>query len=108
MAPEALADPRVLALCARTRCEADPETAFPTYFSGGVEVELRDGRRLRRHVRVNRSAGERALGEAEVSAKFLAAAGPVFDSARAERARQAILALDRAPVREAARALAAP
>jgi 2-methylcitrate dehydratase PrpD len=107
LAPEALRDPRILALCARTRCEADPDTAFPAYFSGGVEVELADGRRLRRHVRVNSGAGERALDEAAASAKFLAAAGMAFDAARAERARQAILAVDRAPVRETARALAA-
>lgn len=108
LAPEALKDPRALALCALTRCEADPETAFPAYFSGGVEVELRDGRRLRRHVRVNSGAGERALDEAGASAKFLAAAGMTLNAAHAERARQAILAIDRAPVRETARALAAP
>ncbi len=105
--PEALADPRVLALAARARCEADPDTAFPAYFSGGVEVTLADGRRLRRHVRVNSGAGERALDAAGASAKFLAAAGMVLDAARAERACQAILAIDRVPVRETARALAA-
>jgi 2-methylcitrate dehydratase PrpD len=105
--PEALADPRVLALCARARCEADPDTAFPAYFSGGVEVELTDGRRLRRHVRVNSGAGERALDAAGASAKFLAAAGMVLDEKRAQHACDAIFALDRAPVRETARALAA-
>jgi 2-methylcitrate dehydratase PrpD len=96
----ALADPEVLALCARSRCEADPETAFPVYFSGGVELELADGRRLRRHVRVNSGAGERALDVAGASAKFLAAAGMHLPPEAARRACDAVLAIDTKPLRE--------
>ena len=98
--PTALADPEVLALCARSRCEADPETAFPVYFSGGVELELADGRRLRRHVRVNSGAGERALDVAGASAKFLAAAGMHLSPEAARRACDAVLAIDTKPLRE--------
>ncbi len=72
--PQALADPQVLALALKVRCQADPETAFPTYFSGGVEVTLRDGRILRRHVRVNSGAGERSMETDAVASKFMAAA----------------------------------
>jgi len=32
----------VLTLYARSRCEADPDTAFPACFSGGVEDPIRD------------------------------------------------------------------
>jgi 2-methylcitrate dehydratase PrpD len=98
--PEALKDPAVLALCERTECASDPETAFPAYFSGGVELELADGQRLRRHVRVNSGAGERALSADEASAKFAAAAGMVLSSDHASRARDAILSLDTRRVRD--------
>lgn len=98
--PDALRDPAVLALCERTDCEADPETAFPTYFSGGVEITLTDGRRLHRHVRVNSGAGERALDVAGASTKFTAAARMSITADHAERARQAILAIDSRRVRE--------
>jgi 2-methylcitrate dehydratase PrpD len=105
--PAALADPQVLALCARSRCEADPDTAFPAYFSGGVELELADDRRLSRHVRVNSGAGERALDVAGASAKFLDAAGMHLPPAAAQRACDAVLAIDTKPVRETMLALVA-
>jgi 2-methylcitrate dehydratase PrpD len=106
--PEALADPEVLALCERTDCVSDPETAFPTYFSGGVELELADGRRLRRHVRINSGAGERALSIDEASDKFAAAAGMVLNVDRARRARDAILSIDERRVRETTETLGSP
>lgn len=103
--PEALKDPAVLALCERTDCASDPDTAFPAYFSGGVELELSDGRRLSRHVRVNSGAGERALTVDEASRKFAAAAGMVLSADQASRARDAILAIDRRCVRNTAQCL---
>ena len=103
--PQALKDPAVLALCQRTDCASDPDTAFPAYFSGGVELELDDGRRLRRHVRVNSGAGARALSVDEASAKFAAAAGMVLSADHADRARDAILAIDERRVRDTARSL---
>jgi 2-methylcitrate dehydratase PrpD len=98
--PEALNDPAVLALCERTECASDPDAAFPTYFSGGVELELTDGRRLRRHVRVNSGAGERAFTVEEASRKFDAAAGMVLGADLANRARDAILCIAERRVRD--------
>ncbi|WIM12861.1 MmgE/PrpD family protein [Enhydrobacter sp.] len=103
--PEALKDAAVLSLCERTDCVGDPETAFPAYFSGGVEVELGDGRRLRRHVRVNSGAGERTLTVDEAAGKFAAAAGMVLSADHASRARDAILAIDAGRVRQLAECL---
>jgi 2-methylcitrate dehydratase PrpD len=96
--PQTLADPRVLALALKVRCQADPETAFPAYFSGGVEVTLRDGRILRSHVSVNSGAGERAMGTDAVAAKFMAAATMTIPVPQAERVRDAVLALEEFPV----------
>ena len=103
--PAALADAEVLALCALSRCDADPDSAFPAYFSGGVELALADGRRLRRHVRVNSGAGERALDAAGAAAKFRAAAGMRLASAAAQRACEAVLAIDTRPLGETMAAL---
>jgi 2-methylcitrate dehydratase PrpD len=106
--PAALVDEATLALAARARCEVDPESAFPTYFSGGVEVVLKDGLRLFRHERVNSGAGERRLNAAGASVKFMGAARMVLDEAAARRACEAALTIDERPVRETMALLAKP
>lgn len=92
--PEALADPHVLALAARVSCGIDPDTAFPTYFSGGVTVTTRSGRKLTRHVRVNSGAGEFRLQQDGVIAKFLASASLVLPREQAEQIVEAVLTLE--------------
>jgi len=98
--PRALADPRVRALAHKVRCQADPKTAFPIYFSGGVEVTLRDGRTLRHYVRVNSGAGERAMQADAVVAKFMASATLTVPASQAERIREAVLALEQVTAAE--------
>jgi len=92
--PQALADPKVRALALKVRCLPDPNTAFPTYFSGGVEVTLRDGRSLRHYVKINSGAGERAMRPEDVVAKFMASATLSIPARQAERIREAVLALE--------------
>ncbi|MCA0242335.1 MAG: MmgE/PrpD family protein [Proteobacteria bacterium] len=91
LTPAALADPATRALALRVDCRADPETRFPEYFSGGVTLLLRDGRRLHRHVAVNKGAGARALDAADIEAKFLANATLHLDAAAAQRVLDAVL-----------------
>lgn len=98
--PEALADPAVQALAKKVKCFADPDSAFPTFFSGGVEVTLADGRVLTRHIRVNSGAGERAMGTEAVAAKFLSSASLAIPTAQAERIRDAVLDLENVPARD--------
>jgi 2-methylcitrate dehydratase PrpD len=105
LTPQALADPAVRALARRVKCRADPQSAFPEYFSGGVEVTLADGRVLRRHIRVNSGAGERAMETEAVVAKFLASAGLAVPAAQAERIRDLVLDLETVSARELAAAL---
>ena len=92
--PEALADPACRALALKVRCHADPDSAFPTFFSGGVAVTLKNGRVLRQHVRVNSGAGERTMDAEAVAAKFMASASLAISAAQAERIRDAVLALE--------------
>jgi 2-methylcitrate dehydratase PrpD len=100
--PQAVADPAVRDLAKRVACEADPDSAFPEYFSGGVAVTLADGRELVRHVRVNSGAGERAMSPESVCGKFMASAGMAVLAEQAERIRDAMLELERRPVRDLA------
>lgn len=102
---EAIADPHVRALALKVRCSADPDTAFPTYFSGGVRVTLKDGRQLTRHVRINSGAGERALPLEGVVAKFMASASLAVPQSKAEEIRDAVLALDTISAEQLAAAL---
>lgn len=98
--PESLADAEVRALARRVKCFADPETAFPTYFSGGVEVTLADGRVLSRHVRVNSGAGERAMSAQAVCDKFMASASLAIPAEQAARIRDAVLDLENVAIRD--------
>ncbi len=106
--PEAIADPATQALAKKVKCFADPDSAFPTYFSGGLEVTLGDGRVLSRHVRINSGAGEKAMNEAAVSAKFLASAGLAIAYGRAEAIRDAVLDLERKSAADLMDLLAGP
>lgn len=93
--PDALNDPGILALAQRVRHDADPESQFPKYFSGGVVVTTRDGRELVHMEKVNRGAGERALTGEEIAAKFMDNAELVLSRDRAERIRDAVLEIER-------------
>jgi 2-methylcitrate dehydratase PrpD len=95
--PASLEDPEILALCERVVCEPDDASAFPQYFSGAVEVELRDGRRLVRRERIHRGADARPLSTDEIERKFHDNAARAVSRARAERVRRAVMALDGAP-----------
>ncbi len=92
--PEALADPRVRELARKVQCQADPDSRFPEYFSGGVELVLKDGTRHRRHVPVNSGAGDRAMDQQAVVAKFLASASLAVPEAQARKIADAVLAME--------------
>jgi 2-methylcitrate dehydratase PrpD len=98
--PEALGDPQVRELAREVKCFADPDSAFPTFFSGGVEVTLGDGRVLTRHVRVNSGAGERAMTADAVSEKFMASASLAIPPDQAARIRDLVYDLENIPIAE--------
>jgi 2-methylcitrate dehydratase PrpD len=98
---------QILALARKVTCEADPDSAFPKYYSGGVVITLRDGRELRYHEPVNRGAGDRALTASEIGDKFMANAQMVMNASRADALHDAMLDMDHHPARALARMLAA-
>jgi len=95
--PASLADPWILDLCRRVTCEHDPHSAYPRYFSGNVEIELRDGRRLARREAVNRGTDARPLTQAQIERKFFDNCERAVSRAQAQRVLEAVMALDRAP-----------
>ena len=91
---DALADPEILRLSRMVDCSADPDSAFPTYFSGGVAVTTRSGEELTSHVRMNSGAGERALDGDAIAAKFMANAALAVPESQARALRDGVLGLD--------------
>ena len=90
----ALADPQVLELAARVQYEVDPDSPFPTYYSGEVVVTTHDGREFRHREQMNRGAAERPITATEIEAKFLDNAGLAVSRRRAEQVRDLVLAMD--------------
>ena len=105
--PDALQDPAILAIADRVSYEADAESQFPQYFSGGVVIRMKDGQTYTHVEKINRGAGDRALTGDEIAAKFMENAKLVMSRSRAERIRDCVLALDRCSTHDFARLLGA-
>lgn len=95
--PDALRDSETLDLCARVRCEADPDSAYPDHYSGALRVTLRDGTVLDHREQINRGSAERPLSAAEIERKFLDNAGMILPPRRAQRLLEEVLALPGQP-----------
>jgi len=102
---EALQDPEILALADRVSYEADVESAFPRYFSGGVVIRMKNGETYTHVERINRGAGERALTGEEIESKFLENAELVMSRDRAKSIRDRVLNMDQFAVRTITRIL---
>jgi len=105
--PEARQDGVVRALARRIVVEADPQSGYPKYMSGGVSLVTADGRRHDAYVPINHGAGARALDAGGIAEKFFASAELGLPHARAARIRDAVLALATIPVAELAEVLRA-
>lgn len=102
---EALGDRAILDLARRVEVRPDDEGAFPRAYSGAVEIELTDGRRVAHREQVNRGHDERPLTNAEIVEKFQETIGRVAGDATATRVREAVLGLgDDTPARDFAEA----
>jgi 2-methylcitrate dehydratase PrpD len=102
---EARNDPMVRTLARRVLVEADPETSYPKYMSGGVSLTTTEGRRHGEYVPINNGSGERALDADGIAEKFFASAELSVSHAKAIRLRDAVLALEAISVAELAGAL---
>jgi 2-methylcitrate dehydratase PrpD len=102
-----LRDAGILELAEKVECVVDPDAAYPQYFSGGLEIHLRDGRILRHHEKINRGAGERALSAADIERKYFDNAALAVNGARAHAICAGVLGMEKHTAAEFARLLAA-
>ncbi len=102
---DALRDPATLALADKVGYQVDPDSGFPSHYSGEVVVRMTDGRELRHREQVNRGSADRPMANAEVVEKFMQNAAGCVTPARAERIRDAVLGLDGASARSLEEAL---
>lgn len=65
-----LKDAAILNLSQKVRCVIEENSPFPTHFSGGVRIRLKDGSEHSHHIDVNLGSGERALQGADIAEKF--------------------------------------
>ena len=89
-------DPAVLSLRRRIALHGDEALtrAMPSR-QGIVELELRDGRRLRHHTTAVRGTAENPMTRAEVDAKSYDLASPVIGKARARKLCEAVWGLEK-------------
>lgn len=67
---DALADPAIIALSEKTSYRPDPDSAYPDYYSGALDIHLRDGRCLHHREQMNRGSAENPMSDDEIRAKF--------------------------------------
>ena len=91
---KALLDPRILALADKVRHEADPNSGYPKYFSGEVELRLMDGRRLRHREDYHRGSGARPIERDDIIEKFHSTAGRAISGGHRTNLLNAIENLD--------------
>lgn len=96
IASHAINDPRVLALCDRTRYSIDPESAYPKHYSGAVEIRLKDGRTLKHREQINRGSRDNPLGHADIVAKFHATAARALPAHKIEQVIRDTLSIETA------------
>ena len=91
---DALQDQTILNLCSKSGYEIDPDSAYPTYYSGEVVIETNDGRRLAHREAINRGSADNPVSTADIEAKFFANATRTVKRAQAERVMDAVMSLE--------------
>jgi 2-methylcitrate dehydratase PrpD len=90
----AYTEPRLLALAGKVHYEIDPNAGFPRTRTGEVIVTLKNGMKLRERDEID--PDEPAAADA-IERKFFANAELAIDRSRAEKIRNAVLALEQQP-----------
>ena len=72
-------DPQILALCQKIEYEIDPQSAFPEFYSGEVEIQLKSGKSLIHREQMNRGSSANPLSKQEVLNKFCSNVEPTIN-----------------------------
>lgn len=90
----AYTDPGILALADRVTYAPDPNSTYPTHYSGELRIRLKSGEEIRHREAINRGARENPLSVDQVKDKFLGNAARAVSPARAEDIAAAVLNLE--------------
>jgi 2-methylcitrate dehydratase PrpD len=91
--PEPLKDAVVAELAKKVTYESDPESGFPTYYSGEIRINLKDGRVLSQREFKNRGSFDNPLSEEDISNKFNANCAIAVSADKASEIKKAVLSL---------------
>jgi 2-methylcitrate dehydratase PrpD len=95
--PEAYQEEAACALMDKVQYRVDPDSTFPSHYSGEVRITFKDGAQLARREAVNRGHAERSVSNEDVQTKFMENACLHFSSAQAQAILDQVLALDHLP-----------
>jgi 2-methylcitrate dehydratase PrpD len=93
---DALNDADILELCAKTSYCTDPDSAYPDYYSGALDIHMRDGRCLHRREQMNRGSAENPMSEDDITGKFIDNATRTLSPAGAQAVMDCVLDLENA------------
>ncbi len=88
---ETLTDPAILDLAAKVNYEVDPNSGFPTYYSGEVVIETTDGNSYQQREHMNRGCSDRPLTNEDIVEKFMGTAGMTLSMRKVEEIRDYVL-----------------
>jgi len=91
--PEPLQDQLALELAKKVNYEVDPDSGFPTYYSGETRITLKDGRTFQQREFKNRGCSDRPLSAEEISDKFMQNCTMLISKERAQKVQQVILSM---------------
>ncbi len=94
---EVLGDPDILNLCAKVSYEPDPDSAYPDYFSGAIDIYTNDGRKLHHREQMNRGSAENPMSDSDIKDKYRDNAERTIAAEDAERILQLVLELEHEP-----------
>ncbi|MFT4562120.1 MAG: 2-methylcitrate dehydratase PrpD [Gammaproteobacteria bacterium] len=97
LADDALNDKEILSLCAKTSYRPDPDSAYPDYYSGAIDILTCDGRQLHHREQMNRGSAENPMSDQDIIDKFLGNASLTIDQAQAEKLMAIVLNIEHEP-----------
>ncbi|MEY8240180.1 MAG: MmgE/PrpD family protein [Cycloclasticus sp.] len=89
--PEPLKDQVVADLAKKVSYEVDPESGFPTYYSGAVRIKLKDGRTLTQREHKNRGCFDNPLTADDIANKFFSNCEMAISNEQAKHIQESIL-----------------
>jgi 2-methylcitrate dehydratase PrpD len=93
---DALNDSEILELCAKTSYQRDPDSAYPNYYSGAVDILTRDGKCYHQREQMHRGSAQNPMSEGDLQDKFLDNATRTIDRHQAEKVMALVLDLENA------------